>query len=270
VHDTSLRLRSLLCAALLAVGLAGAGLPGGTAAATAPSSLDQAAQSFKPYVAKRVAESLAAAHEMRARMAAADLVGAQHAWIAARAGWESAETVADEYFPELDAAIDAWPDATTGFHAIEARLFGAHGTDALPLADKLIENLKTFEEKLGSTSLTAQGILNGTARLAYEIGDSKADGGESPYSGNSFAEIGDNLAGIEEAYGTVFEAALEQADPSSDKAVEGAVDALKALVKASDLHSIDRPRLRRLSEDLVLALTAAAPALGLEKPALGD
>jgi iron uptake system component EfeO len=262
-------LRSPFRAALLAVGLAGTGLSSGSAAAAVPA-LDQAAQSFKPYVAKRVEECLAAAQELRERMAAADLAGAQHAWIAARAGWESVETVSDEFFPELDAAIDAWPDATSGFHAIEARLFGAHRTDALPQAETLIVNLKAFDEKLRGTALSAQGILNGTARLAYEMGESKADGGESPFSGNSYAEIGDNLAGIEAAYSTVFAAALKDADAASDKAVEGAVGALAALVKASDSHSIDRTRLRRLGENLVLALTAAAPALGLEKPVLGD
>ena len=46
--------------------------------------------------------------------------------------------------------------------------------------------------------------------------------------------------------------------------------ALAALVKGSDARSIDRLELRRRSEDLVLALAAAAPALGLQKPALGD
>jgi iron uptake system component EfeO len=262
-------LRSSIGAVFLAGGLACAGLSSGIAAAALPQ-LDQTAQSFKPYVAKRVAESLAAAEALRERMAAGDVAGAQHAWIAARAGWESAETVADEFFPELDAAIDAWPDASSGFHAIEARLFGAHRADALPQADTLIANLRAFEEKLRSTPLSAQGVLNGTARLAFEIGESKADGGESPFSGNSFAEIGDNLAGIEAAYRTVFATALKDADASSDAAVERAVGALAALVKASDVRSIDRPQLRRLSEDLVLALSTAAPALGLEKPVLGN
>jgi iron uptake system component EfeO len=261
-------LRSFRRAVSLVCGIASAALPGGLGAAAAP--LDTAAQSFKPYVVERVDQSLAAAQELRERMAAADLAGAQHAWIAARAGWESVETIADEYFPELDAAIDAWPDAKSGFHAIEARLFGAHRTDAVPQADALIADLRVFEQKLRATPITAQGVLNGTARLAYEIGESKADGGESPFSGNSFAEVGDNIAGIEAAYRAVFAGALKDADPQSDKAVERVLGALAALVKSSDARSIDRPRLRQCSEDLVLALSAAAPAVGLEKPALGD
>jgi iron uptake system EfeUOB component EfeO/EfeM len=207
---------------------------------------------------------------LRERLAAADLAGAQRAWIAARAGWESVETVADEFFPELDTAIDAWPDATTGFHAIEARLFGAHRTDATSEAEALVRNLTAFEQRLGATALTAQGLLNGTAKLAYEVGESKADGSESPFSGNSFAEIGDNVAGMAAAYRSVFAAALREVDPERDAAVERAIGALAALVKAGDARSIDRPRLRNLSNDLVVALSVAAPALGLEKPALGN
>jgi iron uptake system component EfeO len=269
VNDGNFRLRPSLRASFLLAALGAAGVSLGSAAAPA-AALDEAAQTLKPYVAKRVQESLAAAQELRGRMAAADLAGAQQAWIAARSGWESVETVADEFFPELDAAIDAWPDATSGFHAVEARLFGAHRTDALPQAETLVAKLSAFAQKLSDTKLTAQGLLNGMARLAYEIGESKADGGESPFSGNSFAEIGDNLAGIGATYRIVFAAALKEADPASDAAVERALGALAARVKASDGKSIDRPRLRRLSEELVLALTAAAPALGLEKPVLGD
>lgn len=57
------------------------------------------------------------------RIGAQDIPGAQQAWFAARRGWESAEVITDEAFPDLDSAIAAWPDAQAGFHAIEVRLF---------------------------------------------------------------------------------------------------------------------------------------------------
>ena len=38
---------------------------------------------------------------------------------------ERSEVFTSGFVPELDSQIDAWPDATTGFHAIEAKLFGA-------------------------------------------------------------------------------------------------------------------------------------------------
>src|ERR1700755_3331248 len=52
--------------------------------------------------------------------------------------------------------------------------------------------------------LTPQGLLDGTARLAYEVGESKADGGESRISGTSLDDMRNNVAGIEFAYRTIF------------------------------------------------------------------
>ncbi|MEI9984932.1 MAG: hypothetical protein WDN69_18040 [Aliidongia sp.] len=76
-----------------------------TVAASAP--VDPGIAQFKPFVAKGIAESLAGAKAMRDRIAAHDLAGAQKAWLGARAGWEQAEVITDEFFPELDDAIDS-------------------------------------------------------------------------------------------------------------------------------------------------------------------
>jgi iron uptake system component EfeO len=43
--------------------------------------------------------------------------------------------------------------------------------------------------KIRDTRLTGQGMLEGTAKLAYEIGESKADGGESRFSGTSLDDM---------------------------------------------------------------------------------
>ena len=53
----------------------------------------------------------------------------------------------------------------------------------------LAGKLKEFSRTLEGATLGAQGLLNGTAKLAYEVGESKAAGGESPYSGNSVRAI---------------------------------------------------------------------------------
>jgi iron uptake system EfeUOB component EfeO/EfeM len=238
-------------------------------AATAQSHpLDAAAAAFRPYLAERAGESAAAAGTMRERIAAADLAGAQAAWVAARGGWESVETVSDEFFPDLDKAIDAWPDAKAGFHAIEARLFGAHSTDVLAEADALLASLREFQRAVAGATLTAQGLLNGSAKLAYEIGESKAEGGESPYSGNSIVEVGDNVAGIKAAYQSVFAAAVKASDPGLDAAMLSDLDRLRALVEGADVKTLDQAALRQLSEDLVTRLQAIAPVVGLETPGL--
>jgi iron uptake system component EfeO len=236
----------------------------------APAPLPAATERFKPFVAAGIAQSVASAKTMREHMAAQDLAGAQQAWLAARAGWERAEIVSDEFFPELDTAIDAWPNGKVGFHAVEARLFGAHKTDALAEADALIASLMAFGEKLRTAALTPQGLLNGTAKLAYEIGENKADGGESQFSGASLGDIRANVAGIAEVYRTVFGPALHGGDARRDAAITSSISALAATAKAPDLKSLDAAALRRHSEELALALRDAAPSLGLAAPNLGN
>lgn len=237
-------------------------------AASAP--LPAAAERFKPFVAAGIAQSLASAKTMREHMAAQDLAGAQQAWLTARAGWERAEIVSDEFFPDLDTAIDAWPNGKLGFHAVEARLFGAHKTDAVAEADALVASLMAFEEKLKTAALTPQGLLNGTAKLAYEIGENKADGGESQFSGASLGDIRANIAGIAEVYRTVFGPALHGSDAKRDAAMLKSIAALTDTAKAPDLKSLDAAALRRHSEELALAFRDAAPLLGLAAPNLGN
>lgn len=238
----------------------------GAAAAPAEPRIAQ----FKPFVAKGIAASLASATTMRDRMAAHDLAGAQQAWLAARAGWEQAEVITDEFFPDLDDAIDSWPNGKTGFHAVEARLFGAHQTDALPQADVLVQNLTEFDQRLRALEITPQGLLNGTVKLAYEIGENKADGGESQFAGASIADMSANLDGIRTAYRLVFAAKLKAKAPALDATALKDIDRLAQVLKAPDLKSLDADQLLDASEDLAATLQAAAPVLGLAKPNLGD
>jgi len=153
--------------------------------------LDGAAESYRPLITEEIDHSLAGARALRAALIAKNLEAAQQAWIVARVGWERAE-VFTSGFTELDAEIDAWPNAVTGFHAIEAKLFGAQRMDIQPETDALIFHLTDLCVKIRDTRLTAQGLLNGAAKLAYEVGESKADGGESRFSGTSLDDMRNN------------------------------------------------------------------------------
>jgi len=232
--------------------------------------LDSTAMRFKPYVLEQIDSSLAATKTMRDRIASSDLVGAQQAWLAARDGWERSEIIATEFFPDLDRAIDAWPDARKGFHAIEARLFGAHNVDALSAADELVGNLTDFERQLRATTLRAQALLNGTTRLLYEVGEDKAGGGESPFSGNSLQEVVSNAAAITAAYEQVFAQSVRRKDVPLATAIAGNLAKLQQLVGVPSLKQLDTAQLRDLTETLTSNFIAAAQDLGLETPALGN
>ncbi len=232
--------------------------------------LDEAASQFKRYAIEQIDQSLAGAKALRDSIAAQDLQKAQKAWLDARGGWERSEVITDEFFPDLDDAIDAWPNAKMGFHAIEAKLFGAHQMDVLPLADALIAKLTEFDRQLRAAALTPQGLLNGTTKLVYEIGENKADGGESQFSGNSLADMSYNLVGIKAAYQTVFAPVLKTKDPALAKSAQNSIAQLEDLISVTDLRAVDQMKLRAASEELAITLQSAAPKLGLDKPRLGN
>jgi iron uptake system EfeUOB component EfeO/EfeM len=249
--------------ALLAGLLAGLGMPIASAAA-----LDDAAEKYRPYMIEGIGEALAGARDLRERAAAGDLKGAKKAWISARAGWERSEVFTAGFVPELDAQIDAWPNADSGFHAIEASLFGAGRTDVERDSSALVEHLDSLHGKLRDMPLTPQGLLDGTVRLAYEVGESKADGGESRISGTSLDDMRNNVAGIEFAYRTIFAPSLGAVDARLADAVDSRIGQLKAIVAAPDLQHIDVVALRRASEELVVTLQDASNKLGLRRATL--
>jgi len=230
--------------------------------------LDEAAERYRPYMIEGISEALAGARELRDRAAANDLAGAKKSWLSARAGWERSEVFTAGFVPELDAQIDAWPNADCGFHAIEAKLFGAGRTDVQGDADALVEHLDTLHRKLGDIVLAPQGLLDGTARLAYEVGESKADGGESRISGTSLDDMRNNIAGIDFAYRTIFADTLKSADAKLADRVANRIEQLKTVVAARDLPHVDVGTLRRASEELVVAIQAASAKLGLSRPTL--
>jgi iron uptake system component EfeO len=232
--------------------------------------LAEAAEHYRPLMIEQIEQSLAGSRLLRARIAAGDLDGAKTAWIEARVGWERAEVFTSGFVPDLDREIDAWPNALLGFHAIEAKLFGAKRTDVQQETDALIFHLEDLDVKVEHLQLLPQRLLNGLARLAYEVGESKADGGESSFSGTSLNDMRNNVYGIELAYRTIFVGAVEAGDSKLAEALRDKIERLKGLVDVSDLKSLEPEKLRAASEELIVVLQMAAPKIGLRSPSLEE
>jgi iron uptake system component EfeO len=230
--------------------------------------LDAGAEQYRPYMIEGIGQALSGVRDLQERIAAKDLAGARKAWLSARAGWERSEVFSAGFVPELDEQIDAWPNAVTGFHGIEAKLFGAGRTDAENETDALVGHLNDLHTKLRDMPLTPQGLLDGTARLVYEVGESKSDGGESRVSGTSLDDMRNNIAGIDFAYHTIFASALKATDRKLADAMDEKIEQLKALMVVRDLKQIDVQKLRRITEELVVDLQNAAPKLGLRRSTL--
>lgn len=229
---------------------------------------DEATERYRLFMIADLDRALDGVRALRDRVKANDIPRAKQAWIDARIGWERSEVFTSGFIPELDDAIDSWPDAATGFHGLEVKLFGANSGDFGDETDMLILHLTDADERVRSMQLTPQGLLNGVTRLAYEIGDSKVDGGESRLSGTSLDDMRNNADGIELAYRTLFASPLEASDPKLAEQVRSDIDQLKALLKVQNLRGIDPYKLQKASEALVVALQAAGPKLGLETPSL--
>jgi iron uptake system component EfeO len=228
------------------------------------------AERYRPIMIKDIDGSLAGTRLLRARLAAGDVAGAEKAWVDARVGWERSEVFTEAFVPDLDQEIDAWPNALLGFHAIEAKLFGAKRTDLTPETDALILNLQDLDVKVHHLDLLPQRLLNGTARLAYEVGESKAAGGESAFSGTSLNDMQNNVDGIDIAYRTIFAAAIEARDPKLATVIPQKIAELKTEVDVPDLKSLDSGKLRARSEELIVLLQEAAPKIGLRAPTLEE
>ena len=230
--------------------------------------LDDGAAQYRSHLINDADRTLANARALAADAAAGDLVGAKRAWIEARVGWERSEVFTGGFVPELDRDIDAWPNGAIGFHAIEAKLFGANRTDFENEANELIRNLSQLSAKVRDTPLTPQGLLDGIVRLAFELGESKVDGGESRVSGTSLNDMRNNADGIELAWRTIFAPTVEARDRQVDAEMRRSIEELKAMVDVGELRRVDPDRLRTATEELVLRLQNAAPMLNLEKPTL--
>jgi iron uptake system component EfeO len=260
VSRWSVLLRTVLLS-VMALGAALVGTERGRA-----TTLDDGAEQYRSHLVADVDRTLASARTLATSAAAGDLAKAKRAWIEARVGWERSEVFTTGFVPELDRDIDAWPNGAIGFHAIEAKLFGANRADFENEANDLVRNLSELCARARDTPLAPQGLLDGIARLAFELGESKVDGGESRVSGTSLNDMRNNVDGIELAWRTIFAPTAGSRDRQVDAGIRRSVEELKALVAVGELRNVDPDRLRTATEELVLKLQNAAPLLDLKKP----
>lgn len=244
-----------------------------TAAANADAqSLTNGAADYKPFVVEHIGKALNGAKEIQTAVKAGDVKAAQAAWIKSRKGWEAIEPITGEFFGDLDEVTDAWPDAKQGYHAVEAALFAGKLDEIGGRVDKLVVNLTAFEKRVSDPGFkfTPQGLLNGMTGLAYEIGENKSKGGESPYARTSHIDMKENVEGIEAVYQLVFEGPLKKVDAKLAHRIHEKIEDVEKLVQVKDIKQIDQPALQKAGEELAVLMQSAAPKLKLNKPKLGD
>lgn len=259
----SIALASPLLTALIGL------IPIGAEADTiAPPTFAPAIERYRSRLVEDIDRSINGVKKLRDSASSGDVAAAKLAWIDARVGWERSEVFTSGFAPELDREIDAWPNGATGFHAIETKLFGTGRTDVGSEVDALLHSLSDMEATARNATLITQGLFDGLTRLAYEVGESKLDGGESYLSGTSLDDMRNNVDGIELAYNMVFAPEIESRDRDHDAEVLHLIAELKTMLTERDLRQVDQEKLRALSEELVLRLQMTAPTIALAPPTL--
>jgi iron uptake system EfeUOB component EfeO/EfeM len=233
-------------------------------------SMREGAKNYKPFIVEHAGEALAGAKELQAAVKAKDIKAAQDAWIKSRRGWEAMETVTAELFPEFDKVVDTWPDAKQGYHAIEAALFAGKIDEVAKPTDRLVKDIAGFEKKAKGYRFTPQKLLDGASKLAFEVGESKSKGGESPYAKTSHIDMQQNVKGIEVAWTTVFAPTLQKRDAELAKTIHDKIETLEKLVAVNDIKDLDQKKVHVGGEELAALMQQAAPKLKLKTTKLED
>lgn len=233
-------------------------------------SMREGAQAYKPFIVENAGKALAAAKEMQAAVKAKDAKAAQDAWVKSRRGWEAMEAVTAELFPEFDKKVDPWPDAKQGYHAIEAALFAGKLDEIAKPTDRLVRDIAAFEKKVKGYRFTPQKLLDGASKLAFEVGESKSKGGESPYAKTSHIDMQQNVEGIEVAWNLVFAPTLEKRNAELARIIHDKIEALEQLVAVNDIKDLDQKKVHIGGEELAALMQQAAPDLKLKTTKIED
>jgi iron uptake system EfeUOB component EfeO/EfeM len=231
--------------------------------------LDEAAAAYKKFATADVDGLVANCERMLAAIQADDIATGRQAWIDARANYERSEVFTIK-FPFLDAAIDSWPNSETGFHGIEAKLFTPGAP--LPLAETqtLVDKVHTLQKVFNGEPLYAHGVIVGIGGLAFELGEGKAQGGESAISGTSLNDMQHNVEGLELAWNTVFSATMHEKNLGVADRVEKEIAEVKQLVGVASLSQVDSQKLEAKAEMLAGSVSDAAVELGWPAPDFTD
>lgn len=251
--------------------IAGAALVSLGIVATGPGAMAQPAldtTNYQRIIATDVHRASTGVDALVQRLEAGDLVGAKQAWFDSRRGWTRSAPALLGQFPNELAAIDSWPSASTGFHAVETALFGGGGDTqaALAAARQLQTNLHALDGTVATAQFDASRLLAGAAGLAGEMAGRKSEGAESQLSGTTIYDLQHNFDGIRTLFGGVFKQPLSLADPTLAQTIERQIQTLGVVLHHDNFPAVNREALRTESSKLAALFVQAAGPLGIAPP----
>jgi len=108
------------------------------------------------------------------------------------------------FVPELDVARSMPGPTPSRFHAIEASVSAPAAPTSKPMPAALVAHTGRSSRQACRHARDAARPAGWHRAAGLEVGESKADGGESRISGTSLDDMRNNVAGIDFAYRTIF------------------------------------------------------------------
>jgi iron uptake system component EfeO len=251
---------------------------GGTAVEASDDPLLQGAVTgYQRYVTTQAKELVKRVEPFVAAIKAGDVETAKEQFAAARVPYETIEPVAESFGnldPEIDARVNDVEKGQkwTGFHRIEQALWEKNSTKGLgPIADKLLADVKTLEEKTRVLTYKPDELANGANGLLDEVATSKISGEEDRYSHTDLSDFEANIIGAQTTFGLlapvlrVKDAPLAQDINARFEAVQQELATLKqgdAYPNYETVDDAERKQLSVLVDGLAKPLAQISDALG--------
>lgn len=222
---------------------------------------------YQRIIATDLRQTSAGVDELVRRLETNDVLGAKQAWIDSRRGWTRSTAALLAHFPNELAAIDSWPNASSGFHAVEAAVFGSGDTrTGLMVARQLQADVQALNGAVANARFDASRLLAGAAGLANEMAGRKSDGTESQLSKTTIYDLQHNFDGIRTLFAAVFKQPLSLANPALAQTIERQIQTLGVVLRHDNFPAVDREALRTESGKLAALFVEAARPLGLAPP----
>ncbi|MFF9805545.1 iron uptake system protein EfeO [Streptomyces coeruleorubidus] len=192
--------------------------------------LDEAVAAYRAYTQEQADETLPKAETFARAVKDGDLEAAKKAYAPSRIGWERTEPVA-ESFGDIDPKVDVREDGLedgqdpatdwTGWHRLEKALWQDEkiGDREKELADRLITDLKDWQDRVGKADITPTSMANGAKELLDEVATGKVTGEEERYSHTDLVDFKANVEGAQKSYELLKPVAQE-----NDKALTTELD----------------------------------------------
>ena len=209
---------------------------------------------YRVYLVLETSALSAAASDLAQAIGEGDIERARQLYVPTRALYRHIEPVAQR-FVDLDSAISARADyldkreedpAFIGFHRLEYGLFEQNSLTGLaPVADKLVADITTLEERLSALQLPPERMADGARTLLTRLADSFPSTGEERYSGSDLASLRATLEGTAKII-ALLNPLVVKADPAAAENAQARLNAAVAQLEA--LHTAQGyPRFDTLS-----------------------